>query len=206
MNPIDAPIALSALQHDAYCRRKCALIHVDGVWVDNEHTIRGGREHRRVDQPGARTRRDRVVVWAVPLHSDRYNLIGRADAIEITETGAVIPVEYKAGVPYGQVAHRQLCAQALCLEEMLARPVPTGALWFSGIRRRVVVEFTDELRHATIEQIGEVRDLLRSPQLPDAVDDERCRHCQLLDHCQPALTHNPDRVDDYLRRHVWASS
>ena len=112
----DEPIvAISAIEHFVYCPRQCALIHCDGVWSDNAHTVRGSRTHRRVDTGHHRRERGRLVLRAIPLWSETLGLSGRADAVEI-ERGAVRPVEYKSGVRHGSAADLQLCAQALCLE------------------------------------------------------------------------------------------
>ena len=109
----DAPvIAISAIEHFAYCPRQCALIHCDGVWADNSHTVQGSRAHRRVDSGQHRRERGRLVLRAIPLWSESLGLSGRADAVEI-ESGSVRPVEYKSGVPHGSAADLQLCAQAL---------------------------------------------------------------------------------------------
>ncbi|MCA9312390.1 MAG: CRISPR-associated protein Cas4, partial [Phycisphaerales bacterium] len=127
-------IAISALQHHLYCPRQCALIHVDGLWAENRLTVEGALLHRRVDRPGHRTRRqkseiasDRSIERSLPLHSDRLGLTGKADTVEFPtgpdgrQTGPPRPVEYKRGRPKHHDADRvQLCAQALCLEEMLA--------------------------------------------------------------------------------------
>jgi CRISPR-associated exonuclease Cas4 len=192
-------VPISALEHYSYCPRQCALILVDGIWSDNEHTVRGERGHRRADQPGARRERGRVVSRAVPLFSERLRLNGRADAVEITDEGV-----YKIGRRHGDAATIQLCAEALCLEEMLGLPVPLGYLWFSATRRRERVEFGDGLRRQTVEMIEAVRQLRDGEPLPVAVDDERCRHCQLAGHCLPSVVADEKRVAEYLSSEVYS--
>jgi len=199
-------IPISAIEHAAYCERQCALIHVDGVWADNEHTVRGRWVHRRVDEPGRRSQRGRVVVWAVPLWSERYGLTGRADAIEVHPDGSVVPVEYKAGRRHGDAAHLQLCAQALCLEEMLGRPVVTGRVWFAGPRRSTPVALDGALRGRTIDTISRVRAMFLDVRLPSAPDDQRCSQCQLNAHCLPRIAASPQRVLSYMQEIVWSSS
>ena len=199
-------VPISAIEHAEYCARQCALIHVDGVWTENEHTVRGSRAHRWVDQRWQRKERGRVVVRAVPLWSERHGLTGRADAIEVHPDGAVVPVEYKAGRRHGDTAHLQLCAQALCLEEMLRRPIPVGRLWYAGPRKSVRVRLDDELRARTIVMIERIRGMFVGDRLPPAVADERCSQCQLAAHCLPTMVAEPTRVMRYLQEVLWSSS
>ncbi len=192
-------VPLSALEHHVYCPRQCALIHVDGVWADNVHVLRGSRGHRRVDSGEHRTERGRRVLRALPLWSERLGLTGRADAVEDHDDGAVVPVEYKVGGRHGLAAHVQLTAQALCLEEMLGQPVGEGAIWFSATRRREVVVIDAALREQTCEVIEEVRRWLCSDRLPPAPNDARCTECQLLGHCLPDVVAGADHVSAYIK-------
>lgn len=197
------PIPISALEHYAYCPRQCALIHLDGLWSDNTHTVRGARGHRRADTPSNRQERGRRVLRAVPLWSESLGLTGRADAIEILSSGAIMPVEYKIGRPHSDTAEIQLCAQAFCLEEMFAVRVDAGALWHSGPRRRTEVAIDDRLRQRTLAVIDSIRDLLQGTALPPAPNDARCAECQLLGHCLPAIVADPQRVTEYMDREVF---
>lgn len=197
-------VLLSALEHHLYCPRQCALIHVDGVWVDNAHTVIGQRAHRRVDSGMGRRERGRQVLRAIPLFSDRYGLTGRSDAVEVHDDGLIVPVEYKAGGRHGHAADVQLCAQGLCLEEMTSRPVPFGYVWYGAPRRRLQVEFSKSLRAQTVTVIEEVRATLRSGVLPSAMADERCAECQLEPYCLPDVVIRPDDVLAYVRREVLA--
>lgn len=205
MSP-EPTVPISAIEHHAYCPRQCALIHVDGLWTDNAHTVRGERGHRRVDAGPSRTERGRRVLRGVPLWSEALGLSGRADAIEVFPDGTIVPVEYKIGDRHGDAAHLQVCGQALCLEEMLGRPVREGAVWFASPRRRVCVLIDDDLRARTIAAVEEIRGWLRAEILPPPVDDGRCRKCQLLDLCQPSLCARPERVTTYLRNVVGCES
>ena len=190
-------VAISAIEHYAYCPRQCALIHCDGVWNDNAFTVRGSRAHRRVDAGHHRKERGKFVLRAIPLWSEALGLSGRADAVEI-EGDSVRPVEYKSGVPHGSAANLQICAQALCLEEMLGVEIPEGYVWYGGPRRRVHVAFTSILRREVRDVIREIRAQLVAGRLPEAPNDERCRECQLAPHCLPELTSAPRRVSRYL--------
>ena len=194
-------VAISAIEHYVYCPRQCALIHCDGVWSDNRHTVRGERAHKRVDSGEHRRERGRIVLRAIPLWSERLGLTGRADAVEV-EDGRVRPVEYKAGVRHGIAADLQVCAQALCLEEMLSIEIDEGFVWYGGTRRRERVAFSDALRLKVIEAVHAIRAQLTSGRLPDAPNDHRCSECQLLHHCLPALTSNSSAVDAYMRTEV----
>ena len=139
---------------------------------------------------------------AIPLWSEALGLSGRADAVEI-EGGAVRPVEYKSGVPHGTAADLQLCAQALCLEEMLSVDVPHGDVWYGGPRRRVRVDFTPVMRREVQDVIHRIRAQMVTADLPDAPNDRRCAECQLLHHCVPELTSAPRKVSRYMARVVF---
>jgi len=197
-------VRISAIEHFVYCQRQCALIHGDGVWSDNQHTVQGQRAHRRVDSGEHRQERGRQVLRAIPLWSEALGLSGRADVIEIEQDGAVRPVEYKSGVRHGSAADLQLCAQALCLEEMLEVEIPFGFVWYGGPRRRERVVFTPGLREEVRVVIQIIREQLIAGVLPEAPNDRRCTECQLRHHCLPEVTSAPGRVTRYLREVVFA--
>ena len=184
------PIPLSALQHWCYCPRQCALIHVEQVFADNLHTLRGQAVHHQVDQPGVETRAGVRVERALPVWSDRLGLIGKADVVEFEADGTPYPVEYKVGsrAKAAWIAacdDLQLAAQALCLEEMTGKPVPVGALFYAKSKRRREVRIDAALRQR-VEQAGAaVRALLDYAVLPAPSFDERCEKCSLRDLCQP---------------------
>lgn len=190
-------VLISAIEHFAYCPRQCALIHGDGVWTDNAHTVEGTRAHRRVDSGRSRRERGKLVLRGIPLWSGRLGLSGRADAVEI-DGDRVRPVEYKSGVRHGDAADLQVCAQGMCLEEMLGVGIPSGYVWYGGPRRRLRVSFTAELRGRVQEIVEEIRRQLLSGKLPLAPNDERCRACQLRAHCLPEVTSAPGRVSRYV--------
>lgn len=179
-------IPLSALQHWSYCPRQCALIHVEQVFADNLHTARGNAIHALVDEPGLQRAGSVRIERAMPLWSDRLGLIGKADVVEFAADGTPYPVEYKHG-PRRKHQHDdlQLAAQALCLEEMTSRSVPFGAIFHFGSKRRREVDIGPELRRAVEQATAEVRALLASTKLPPPVNDARCRHCSLIELCQP---------------------
>ncbi|MGI8939566.1 MAG: CRISPR-associated protein Cas4 [Iamia sp.] len=191
-------VAISAIEHHAYCPRQCALIHVDGLWEDNAHTVDGVRAHRRADSGRSRQERGRLVLRSIPLWSELLGLTGRADVVEVLADGSVVPVEYKSGLRHGDAADLQLCAQALCLEEMLEVEVPVGHVWYGGPRRRHRVEIDLGLRERTVEVIDSIRSSITTGVLPPAVHDNRCESCQLHHHCLPDLVVRPGAVERHL--------
>ena len=186
-------IPISAIEHFEYCPRQCALILCDGVWNDNVHTVKGVRAHRRVDSGRHRRERGRQVLRSIPLWSEVLGLSGRADAVEM-ERGAV---------RHGAAADLQLCAQALCLEEMLDVKILHGHVWYGGPRRRVRVDFTPALRSEVRDVILQIRKQMLTTELPEAPNDRRCVECQLLHHCLPELTSAPRKVNRYLANVVF---
>lgn len=195
-------VLLSALEHYGYCPRQCALIHVDGYWADNAHTVIGSHAHRRVDTGSSRRERGRRVLRGIPLHSERYGLSGRSDAVEVHDDGTLVPVEYKSGYRHGIAADLQLCGQAMCLEEMFGRAVDYGYVWYGGVRRRVRVRCDERLRRLALATVAEIRSMMALAFLPEAVADERCRECQLEPVCLPHVVVRPDAVREYVEREV----
>ncbi len=180
------PIPLSALQHWAYCPRQCALIHQEQAFEENVHTARGQAVHHLVDQPGYEVKAGVKIERALPLWSERLGLIGKADLVEIHPDGTPFPVEFKHGRKRRAVHDDiQLAAQALCLGEMLGRPVTRGAVYHASSHRRREVPIDEELRRLVAETADAIRAMLTSGRLPPPVNDARCRECSLRDICQP---------------------
>jgi CRISPR-associated exonuclease Cas4 len=185
-------VPISALQHFVVCPRQCALIHLESVWIENERTAEGRVEHERVDRGGAETRGAVRRAYGVPLRSLRLGLAGRADVVEFLASlggGAEVPfpIEHKRGRPkIGDEDRVQLCAQALCLEEMLGAPVPAGALFYGRTRRRAEVVFDEALRRRTEAVAAEVRALFEAGATPSPPAVAPCKSCSLLDACRPA--------------------
>ena len=193
-------LPLSALQHFIYCPRQCALIHLEQQWTENRFTAEGRAQHDRVDRPEHETRNGIRTEYAVLLRSLRLGLIGKADAIEFHSTDEaqhfksspekslrVFPVEHKRGRP--KPTHCdwvQLCAQALCLEEMLEVKIEDGAIFYGQPRRRENVEFTPELRAETEQTAQRLHALMQSGKTPPAeYDKKKCEACSLLEICMP---------------------
>lgn len=195
----EEPIALSALQHAVYCLRQAALIHLERVWAENRFTAEGDVLHAVADKGGTRRARGVRRVMSLPLASRRLNLVGIADLVEFTPgpTGeTAFPVEYKRGKPK---LHRaddvQLCAQALCLEEMTGQPVLEGALFYAQTKRRVAVPFDAPLRElteATAEALAQMLASRITP--PPTLHKSRCRACSLIELCRPETYARPVRA------------
>lgn len=181
-------VLISALEHFSYCPRQCALIHVERIFDENVFTLRGRHAHERADAAGSSLENGVRIERALPLWSDRWGLLGKGDVVEFHPDGRVVPVEYKNG-PRRERQHDdiQLCAQALCLEEMLGVSVEQGAVYSLQTHRRREVDFGDDLRDETLEVIAGVRAMQTSTgPLPPALNDARCPRCSLLDACVPA--------------------
>lgn len=186
MSPLDEPVLISALQHYAYCPRQCGLIHLEQTFDENLYTLRGHRIHERVDVVDVELNEGVRIERALPLWSHGLGLTGVADVVEFWADGTLYPVEYKSGSKKRRVADEvQLCAQALCLEEMFGRSVPVGAIFHHASRRRREVYFNDALRGLVVEVIEGVRSLLTDQRLPAPVADARCPDCSLIDACMP---------------------
>jgi len=198
--PTDAesdPIPLSALQHAVYCLRQAALIHVERAWEDNRFTAEGHVLHAVADKGGRRLARGVRRVMALPLASKRLGIAGIADVVEFHPRGdgadVPYPLEYKRGKPKLHRADEvQLCAQALCLEEMTGVAVPEGALFYAETKRRVVVPFDSELRRLTEETAAAMAEVFASGVTPPpTARRERCRACSLLELCRPDAVARP---------------
>lgn len=193
----DDPVLISALEHYVYCPRQCALIHVEQVYDENVYTLQGSHLHARADEVMTTLEGGTRVERALPLWSAVHGLLGRADVVEFRPDGTVYPVEYKRGARR-QRAHDdvQLCAQALCLEEMLGVTVTGGAIFYHTSRRQREVALDDpELRRHTRAVIAAVRDLLLTGTMPPPVNDDRCENCSLIEACRPQLLQAAARRD-----------
>lgn len=209
MDDEDEFIPISALQHYVYCPRQCALIHLERAWVENRETAEGRLLHVRTDRPIAERRRGVRTVTAMPLSHRGLRIVGVADAVEFRrENGRehAFPIEYKRGRPKAHHADEiQLCAQALCLEEMLGHPIPAGALFYGKTRRRKEVPLDAALRTLTEDTVRSVHAMLASGRTPQATyEPRRCDACSLLDLCQPRLLTRGHGIDAWLRKQLEA--
>lgn len=181
-------LPISALQHLQFCERQCALIHLEGLWAENRRTVEGRLLHERVHDAGTTVRGRVRHERGLQLCSHRLGLFGVSDMVEFPAGAPPKPVEYKRGRPKTHEADEvQLCAQALCLEEMLSCSVPQGELFYGAIRRRVEVTFSDELRATTKAAARRLHELLAGGRTPLARREPKCDRCSLLQACMPGV-------------------
>lgn len=187
-------VLLSALQHLLFCRRQCALIHLEQLWTENVFTAEGRVLHEKTDTPGHETRGDLRIARALKLRSLRLGICGQADTVEFHRQpdGVWIPfpVEYKRGrTKINDCDRIQLCAQALCLEEMKQVAVPAGALFYGQNRRREEVFFDEPLRSRTESACAEMHELIESGVTPPPVYEKtKCDACSLQTKCLPHVS------------------
>jgi len=188
----DDLIQLSALQHLVFCERQCALIHIEQLWSENVLTAEGRIMHDKVDTANRESRGNIRIEYGVPMRSLRLGLIGKADVVEFHKIDdrkwVPFPVEYKRGKPKMDDCDKvQLCAQAICLEEMLNVEIPEGALFYGQTRRREDVIFDEKLRRETDETAKKVHELIDSGITPKAEYSAKCKKCSLLNLCLPKV-------------------
>ncbi|HHT9136236.1 MAG TPA: CRISPR-associated protein Cas4 [Candidatus Wunengus sp. YC60] len=196
----DELIQLSALQHFMFCERQCALIHIEQLWSENLFTAEGRIMHDKVDKANREVRGKVRIDYGVPLRSLRLGLIGKADVVEFhkKDGGAWMPfpVEYKRGKPKMDDCDKvQLCAQAICLEEMLNVEINEGALFYGQTRRREDVIFDNKLRMETEDAARKVHELIESGITPKAEYSKKCKQCSLLNLCMPKVSR---KASNYL--------
>ena len=207
VEPDEGWLMISALQHYAYCPRQFALIHIEQAWEENRFTAEGRVLHERVDSGVAEQRHGVRYERGVLLRSQRYRLTGKMDLMEIElgDPPRYFPVEYKRGKPKTEDWDRiQLCAQALCVEEMRNVQVKEGAIWYWEVRKREPVVISETLREATIAIIEGAASLLESGKTPPPTEcRKRCHACSLTDICEPD-TFRRDHSASYIREMFWA--
>lgn len=217
------PLPLSLLNDYLYCHRRAALKVVEGWRSANEHTNRGDIVHEHSDLAGYEVVKGVTLLRALPVWSERLGLNGKCDIVEadlrsvsdlkfaISNLKSLKPVEFKFGKRrQWENDDAQLCAQALCLEEMFTTSIPRGAVFHAESKRRREVEFTPELRAMTERAIAELHALLREfemcnlrfeiPRLPAAVFKPACEECSLFKTCLPKATGSDSRAAWLARR------
>ena len=208
-------LALSGIQHFAFCPRQWALIHIEQQWEENIFTFRGQQFHQKANQPFVvEKRKNTIVARAVPIISHSLRLYGVADVIEFTKAAKGIklqgrdgmwqptPVEYKVGKPkMDNWDELQLCAQAICFEEMFGLVIAMGQIYYGKTRRRLDVVLDTELREQTKNITGKMHRLFRERKTPKAKYSNICDRCSLFRICLPKLFERP-KVEEYLRKAV----
>jgi len=202
-NKIDDLVFLSALNHYLYCPRRCALIHIEQLWDENLFTAEGRIMHDKVDAANRESRGNVRIEYSVPIRSLRLGLIGKADVVEFhkkDDKWIPFPVEYKRGKPKMDDCDRvQLCAQAICLEEMLNVEIKKGALYYGRTRRREDVVFDEKLRRETENAARKVHGLIESGTTPKPEYSKKCKKCSLYEFCMPKVS---GKVGNYLMKAI----
>ncbi len=204
-------LPISALQHLLYCERQCALIHIEQVWAENQFTVEGNVMHEKAHEGPDETKAGVRIVRGLAVKSEALGLSGQCDVVEFHPVGTrcaasdssshaasgfpdssvewdvILPIEYKRGKPKAHRADEvQLCAQALCLEEMFGVSIPEGRLFYGQTRRRMDVVFDAELRALTADSARRLREMIESRRTPPAVYEQRkCEACSLKEICMP---------------------
>ena len=221
MDDEDDLVPISALQHWLFCPRQCGLIHLEQAWAENKLTAQGRQLHDRAHEAPPESRGDVRIARGLRLCSRELGLTGQADVVELRrptpetppEQQASVPglegkwtlhpVEYKRGRPKAADCDRvQLCAQAMCLEEMLGVKIPEGSLFYGQPRRREPVVFDPALRQATRQAARDTRQMVQSGITPPPEYSGKCRSCSLNEFCMPKQAGSSQRVRRYLQRQI----
>lgn len=206
-------LMISGLEHFSFCRRQWALIHIEQQWAENSRTVDGSILHERAHNPDLREKRGEMIITrGVKVFSANLGVSGECDVLEFhkSENGISLhgydglwkpyPVEYKRGAPVtGNGNELQLCAQAMCLEEMLCCDITEGALFYGEIRRRDIVQFTEELRQSVKEYLKEMHDYYKKGYTPKVKMGKGCNACSLKEICVPKLSKTRS-VKTYLQK------
>jgi CRISPR-associated exonuclease Cas4 len=214
MYPESDLLPISALQHIIFCERQCALIHIERQWAENRLTAEGQILHEKTDKEEVESRGNLRIARALYIHNFELGLYGKADVVEFHKgsEGVVLPnveglwkpfpVEYKRGKPKTDRCDEiQLCAQALCLEEMLGVSISEGALFYGTPRRRTAVQFDATLRNETQTASEKLHTLISSGITPAAVYEKKCDNCSLIDICMPKLK-RVQNTDTYINSFI----
>lgn len=219
----DQLLPISALQHLLFCERQCALIHIEQVWAENRYTVEGQHLHRKAHAAGGEQRRAVRIARGLALRSFQLGLVGHADVVEFhcldpaakasravrrpsrsalaAGQWSITPIEYKRGKPKTNDSDRvQLCAQAICLEEMLDVQISTGGLYYGQNRRRTDVSFDQPLRSLTVQTAARLHALIAARRTPLAVREPKCDRCSLLPLCMPELLRSTQLMSALVQR------
>ena len=212
----DELLPLSGIQHFVFCRRQWALIHVERQWQENGLTVDGKIMHDRVDDPFfSESRKGGIITRSMPVASYRLGLIGVCDVVEFTPATEGVklkdrpglfspaPVEYKHGQEKrDKCDEAQLCAQALCLEEMLSVSIPRGYLYYGETRHRVEIELNEELRRYVSGMISEMHAYFERGYTPRVKPSKACHSCSLQNICLPVLQEKVLSASKYIQMYL----
>lgn len=212
----DDLLAISGIQHFAFCQRQWALIHIEKQWNENLRTIEGKQLHERVDNPDFFEARGGILTArSVPISSYVLGFYGIADIVEFHAverygiklngrkgSWSPIPIEYKRGKPKKDIFDEvQLCTQAMCLEEMLNTYIEYGYIFYGETRHRVKILFSDELREQVVKLSEQMHDMYTKQYTPKAdPTDKNCKSCSLVDICLPKLGKGRINVNNYINK------
>lgn len=209
----DDLISISALQHFLFCQRRCALVHLEQLWEENVFTAEGQNLHQKTHTADTENRPGIRIVRGLRIHSYRLGLIGQADVVEFCQADVGIslsgaeglwqpfPVEYKRGIQKERREYEiQLCAQALCIEEMLKTEIPYGALYYGQSKRRMEIDLSPALRKQTDDVARQLHELIDGQTTPTARYEKKCEACSLYNRCLPKTTGLKKKVEVYLEK------
>lgn len=213
---VDELLPLSGIQHFLFCRRQWALIHIEQQWQDNALTAEGRIMHQRADDPFfTETRNGVITARSVPIASYRLGLVGVCDVVEFTLSPEGVrlpgrdglyspaPIEYKRGKPKRDPCDEaQLCAQAMCLEEMLATNIARGYLYYGQTHHRIEVELTVELRTLVQNMADEMHNYFSRGYTPKVKPSKACRSCSLAEVCLPGLEEKVVAASKYIQQQI----
>ena len=219
----DDYLMLSGIQHMAFCERQWALIHVEQQWQENRLTVEGEHLHEHVDNPFENdTRKEVRTTRSVAISSSRIGLRGIADVVEYVRDDSlpdsesvrfpdragkwkVVPVEYKHGRPKSNdVDQVQLCAQAICLEEMFNVDIKEGYLYYNTTRRREQVIFNSDLKKRVEYLSKRMHYMFNTGNVPKPVEEKYCKSCSLYESCQPGWNKTEQSVKEYISRNLYS--
>ncbi|MDI1495091.1 MAG: CRISPR-associated protein Cas4 [Cenarchaeum symbiont of Oopsacas minuta] len=200
-------LPISGLQHFVFCPRQFALIHIEQIWIDNVLTAEGRQLHKKAHELGTKiVGRDMKIVRGMPLRSMQIGLTGIADIVEFfrTKDGWIpFPIEYKRGKPKSHRADEiQLCAQAICLEEMIGHKVPVGAIYYNKNKSRHKVVFDDNLRSLTSDASRSMHNLFDSRITPSPIYGKYCESCSILHQCMPKQIERKKNIKNWISEYV----
>ena len=203
MYPESDYLLLSGLQHLRFCPRQCALIHIEQQWSENFFTAAGRVQHEKVHGNTAESRKTVKTERNLKIASALLGVTGCTDAVEFYSDGKIIPIEYKHGKPKENTSDEvQLCAQVICLEEMLGCTITEGALFYFKTRRRIPVPITDELRRETIELAERFHRFVADGKTPAALYSRQCESCSFIDECFTESAGKRKSVRAYIERRL----
>lgn len=200
----DALLPISALQHILYCSRQCALIHLEQAWAENRFTAEGNQMHTRAHDAPDESRPGIRITHSLPVSSRTIGISGQCDVVEFHQDGTIIPIEYKRGKPKAHSADEvQLCAQAICMEEMLGVQISEAFLFYGKRKRRTPIVINTALRNLTISTAEQLHILINERITPDATyNPQKCDACSLMHICLPNALRLKRGATSWLRQQL----